>query len=994
MRTKTYLKFRLFVAVFILAMVSTAMGRTIFVDADATGNNDGSSWANAYNHLQDALSAASSGDQIEVAEGVYKPDQGEGITHGDRTATFQLKNGVIIIGGYAGFGEPDPDTKDIVGYQTILSGDLNGDDGPDFANNGENSYHVVTSSGSDETAVLNGFTVTAGNADDDIIHQPDINYGGGMYNEMGSPTLMNCTFSRNLANQGGGMYNISDGRPILTNCTFIGNRAGYRGGGMLNGKSSRPTLTNCTFKRNHSARDGGGVCNRYGSLATLIECTFSENNADMGGGLSNDQCSPTLTNCRFNRNEAWEGGGMYNFGGRPTLINCTFSGNQAENGGSGMSNEGMPEKCDPRSGPEDCVDAIWCYPTLRNCTFVGNRSGLYGAITNSLQTRATIVNCIVWNNIPADIIPSYITGSANISYSDVEGGWPGEGNINADPLFIDADGADNIFGTDDDNLRLLPGSPCINAGGNTAVLPWVFTDLDGNPRIINGIVDMGAYEFCGLFNWYVNAADGDDNNDGSTLETAFATIQRAIDAAGYGDTVLVYPGIYTEEIVFLGKVITVQGVATTDGVPVLQNPDDFAVSFYYGEGPDSNLKNFVIRNSFMAIFIAGSNPTITNVTIVNNKYGIEAYAGAEPDISNSIFWNNTNGDLFGCQAAYSWVQDELESESFDSPISYWGFDEDTGNVAFDPIGDNHGTIYGGASRTEGISGGAFQFDGVDDYVDCGFSSSFCLLDDVSVTFWIKRQHQTKGTMLTIEGSPIDKGSEEDNSIFFLRIYTPQEVFEYIHEYGAGYNQTYHFPPIPYSKWTHVVVTRDSRARTVNAYFDGKHIGTFNYWHQAENPSEELDLVIGARSTGIDNYVGLLDEVALFDRVLSPQEIQMSYTLGLAGDSLDNHITRDPFFVDPDNGDYHLRSERGRYWPAHDVWVLDNITSPCIDGGDPTVDPSGEPMPNGGRINMGAYGGTAYASMSEMVWLDGDINHDGIVDMIDFAMLADNWLRVE
>ena len=78
-----------------------------------------------------------------------------------------------------------------------------------------------------------------------------------------------------------------------------------------------------------------------------------------------------------------------------------------------------------------------------------------------------------------------------------------------------------------------------------------------------------------------------------------------------------------------------------------------------------------------------------------------------------------------------------------------------------------------------------------------------------------------------------------------------------------------------------------------------------------------------------------------------------------------NITADPLFVDTENGDYHLLSERGRYWPEHDVWVLDEVSSPCIDGGDPNSDYSNEPMPNGGRINMGAYGGTPYASMSEL-----------------------------
>ena len=102
-------------------------GKTIYVDADATGANDGSSWENAYNHLQDALADANSSAkpvQIRVAQGIYKPDQGVGITPGDREATFQLISGVAIRGGYAGFGEPDPNTRDIECYPTILSGDL------------------------------------------------------------------------------------------------------------------------------------------------------------------------------------------------------------------------------------------------------------------------------------------------------------------------------------------------------------------------------------------------------------------------------------------------------------------------------------------------------------------------------------------------------------------------------------------------------------------------------------------------------------------------------------------------------------------------------------------------------------------------------------------------------------------------------------------------------------------------------------------------------
>lgn len=129
--------------------------------------------------------------------------------------------------------------------------------------------------------------------------------------------------------------------------------------------------------------------------------------------------------------------------------------------------------------------------------------------------------------------------------------------------------------------------------------------------------------------YYVDAVNGDDNNNGLSRRAAFATIAKGIDSATNHCKVLVYPGVYQEEVDFKGKAITVQGVATEGGIPIIENPGDFAVSFYNGEGPRAILKNFVIRNSFMAIFIAGSSPTMKNLTIVDNKYGIDAYAGSE-----------------------------------------------------------------------------------------------------------------------------------------------------------------------------------------------------------------------------------------------------------------------------------------------------------------------------------------------------------------------------
>ncbi|NIP26626.1 MAG: hypothetical protein GWN67_16855, partial [Phycisphaerae bacterium] len=329
---------------------------------------------------------------------------------------------------YAGFGEANPNTRNIELYETILTGDLTGNDGSNFMGNSENCYHVVTGSGTNATSVLDGFTIVAGNAN-------GVNWwegcGAGLHNISGSPTLNNCTFSRNSAHSiGGGMYNRTGSNPILTNCTFTGNIAVYN--------------------------DGGGMFNTHSS-PTLVNCKFTGNSAYMrGGGMDNTDSSPTLTNCIFTGNSA-VGAGKFSYGGgmyighssNPILINCTFIGNSSTNGNALGRSSGHPSSYQ-----------------LTNCVLRDGGGEIYGG------EAATIT----------------------INYSNVEGGWPGTGNIDDDPFFVDADGADNVLGTEDDNLRLLPGSPCINTGTNSTLPPLPATDLDGNPRIVDGIVDMGAYE--------------------------------------------------------------------------------------------------------------------------------------------------------------------------------------------------------------------------------------------------------------------------------------------------------------------------------------------------------------------------------------------------------------------------------------------------------------------------------------------------------------------
>ena len=437
-------------------------GNILYVKPGASGTCV--SWADAC-ELQTALSTACEGDQIWVAAGTYKPTTGT-----DRTATFQLKSGVAIYGGFAGT-ETSLAERDWETNLTTLSGDI-GTEG--------NSYHVVTGNGVDGTAVLDGFTIRDGRADFADIWHPNCDRGGGMYNNQGSPSLINVTFSGNFATYGGGgMFNFASARPTLINVTFSGNVATHDGGGMYNYQSS-PSLTNVTFSGN-SANYGGGMYN-ISSNPSLTNVTFSSNIAFDGGGMfNNSNSSPTLTNVTFSSNIASDGGGMFNNSiSSPTLTNVTFSGNSADYGGGMVNIESSS-------------------PSLNNVTFSSNSAIEGGGMYNGEYSSTTVTNSIFWGNIPEQIInDSEYSSVVTITYSDIQDGCPTnvtcENIIEGDPLLGPL--ADN--GGFTQTHALGAGSPAIDAGDP---LNCPATDQRGFPRPIDGNMDgiatcdMGAYEY-------------------------------------------------------------------------------------------------------------------------------------------------------------------------------------------------------------------------------------------------------------------------------------------------------------------------------------------------------------------------------------------------------------------------------------------------------------------------------------------------------------------
>ncbi|MDX9881036.1 MAG: choice-of-anchor Q domain-containing protein [Prolixibacteraceae bacterium] len=407
----------------------------IFVDASASGSNNGANWTNAYTSLQTAITAATSGTQIWVVAETYKPT-----TSTDRGISFTLKNGVAIYGGFAGT-ETLPDQRDWEANVTILSGDIGTVD-----SSSDNSYHVIDTWSLDNTAILDGFTITKGNANGASYYA----YGGGIYNDESSPSITHCMITGNSAEQGGGLYNTGSSSPDLTSCTISGNSASSEGGGVYN----------------------------TGSSPTLVNCLITDNSAYNGGGLFNmSSSSPTLTNCTVSGNTSTGGGGMYNqSSSSPTLNNSIIWGNSA----TGL-------------GKQIYINSAGA--TLNYSCYSNGTNDVYGTITAT-------------NN-----------------------------NITSNPVFVNPNS----------DFRLTGSSPCLDTGNDAYNAETNDIRGSGFGRKLlktdagqTGTIDMGAYEYKygtdeaepDLLRLYVKS-NATGANNGTSWANAYTSLQSALNAGRY-----------------------------------------------------------------------------------------------------------------------------------------------------------------------------------------------------------------------------------------------------------------------------------------------------------------------------------------------------------------------------------------------------------------------------------------------------------------------------
>jgi hypothetical protein len=642
-------------AVVLCAGAGACFGRVITVNWDGSGD---------YTTIQAAIDRSSNRDEIIIADGTYTGDGNRDIDFTGKKITVRSENGpeVCIVDCE---GEPNEPHRGFI-------------------------FHNEE----DDRSVLEGVTVTGG-------YVVGGSGGGGIYCYRSSPSIINCVITGNFVEKddGGGLnlfncnaqvidcvisnnyakasfwwddyYNMwysyygngggiwSYGSSLIQNCVITGNRtrsgeldfgnpqSSGRGGGIY---ISGGSIIDCIIEDNYCDGGNGGGGIFASSTTDIIGCTINNNSVFytvgggiIGGGTITDctitgnsggglrycdgmisnciitgntgcgliSCDGSIINCDIGNNTAGRGGGLNDCNG--TISNCTITNNSA----LGTYGHG--------GGFYDCDAA-----EISNCTIADNVASYKGGGIFSSYGNEIINNCIIWGNSPDEI--DIYNGNPVITYSDIEGGWEGEGNIDVDPEFVDAPGGD---------YHLMWDSPCVDAGDPNFVAQEGEVDIDGEPRVMGGRVDMGA----------------DEVDDRRTIKVAldasgdYMTIQDGIDAAEDGDTVIVADGIYTgdgnRDIDFKGKAITVRSAMGADNCIIdcqgSQTDEHRGFVFENGETNASVLKGFTIKHGYMkhgggGILCYESDPVITNCIIIDNT----------SDYAGGILCNISNAEIRNC----------------------------------------------------------------------------------------------------------------------------------------------------------------------------------------------------------------------------------------------------------------------------------------------------------------------------------------------------------
>ncbi|MHC4640846.1 MAG: right-handed parallel beta-helix repeat-containing protein [Planctomycetota bacterium] len=710
----------------------------------------------------------------------------------------------------------------------------------------------------------------------------------------------NCIIDCQHYGRGFHFNNDEDPNSILDGFTIKNGYAQSYGGGILCEQSS-PTIVDCRVIGNTGIGNcfGGGISCYYWSSPLIKNCLISENSAAYGGAIS---CSSSSG---------------------PTIVNCLLIGNDAKEYGGGIY----------------CI-VNYLTPNIINCT-ISNNTAYGGGALDLRSSTAKITNCIFWGNSPSEIF-SFSTNDAAVTYSNIQGGWYGEGNIDAEPLFASPG-----------DYHLVFGSPCIDAGTNNPPGGLSITDLDGNNRPFDGdydgnsVADMGAYEFHrgpenpilaltpakfrfifplggpdpsdkilyiwnaggGLLNWQI-AADSNwlkvhpisGESSGEIDEAVLSVDANGLDIGKYDCVLTVSDPCDSNNVRFVPVMLS---------VGPLYVPDDY-----------NNIQ-----------------------TAIN-----AAFDGDEVIVADGVYTGKGNHDIdFQGKA----ITVRSENGPNDCVIDCQGTTQNSHRGFYFHSCENEDSILDGFTIINGYSSeGVLPLGG----------AIFCL---------------NACTNPTIRNCIIRENTAGSGGGIYCYSSSPTIMNCIITD-----NYAYH------DKGGGIVCWDHSNAKIIGCTIvnnEAKYFGGGTYFY-AGNPVLTNSILWGNTANNSLQQIKTPYN--------PPTNLSVTYCNVQGGWPGVGNIDADPYFVDEINGDFHLKSQAGRWDANSESWVRDASTSPCVDAGNPGCPVSDEPAPNGNRRNMGAYGGTTEASKSPGNGRNiADLTNDWAVDSNDLKVFADYWLQM-